>query len=84
MKDVSLLVWLTQLGLSVALPPAVLIWLAVWLRDRFSWGNWVIWVGIALGLYCAINGLIVSLRTLSQLTTDKKQEKTAVNFNDHD
>lgn len=84
MKDLSLLVWLSQLGLSVALPPAVLIWLAVWLRDRFGLGQWVIWVSIALGLYCAVNGFIVSLRTLSQLTKEKKQEHNAVNFNDHD
>lgn len=84
MKDLSMLVWLSQLGLSVALPPAVLIWLAVWLRDRFGWGQWVIWVGIGLGLYCAVTGFISSLRTLSQMTKDKKQDTPAVSFNDHD
>ena len=84
MKDLSLLVWLTQLGLSVALPPAVLILLAVWLRNRFAWGQWVIWVGIALGLYCAITGFISTLRAISHLTKDKKQENHTVSFNEHD
>ena len=41
MKNVTLLVWLTQLGLSVALPPAGFIFLAVWLRDSCGWGGWV-------------------------------------------
>lgn len=84
MKDLNLLVWLSQLGLSVALPPAVLIWLAVWLRNRFAWGNWVIWVAIVLGIYCAVTGFISSMRTLSAMTGKKKQEAPAVSFNDHD
>lgn len=87
MKDLSLLVWLTQLGLSVALPPAGLIFLATWLRERFSLGNWVIWVAIVLGLICAVDGLRVSLKTLERLTKqnkDKDENPPAVSFNDHE
>lgn len=84
MKDISLLTWLSQLGLSVAVPPVVFILLAVWLRNRFAWGQWVIWVGVVLGLYCAVTGLISSLRMLSQLTRNKKQDDPIVSFNDHD
>ena len=84
MKDLNLLVWLTQLGLSVAVPPTALILLAVWLQGRFDWGSWVIWVAVGLGLYCAITGFISSLRTLSAVSSRKKQEKPAVSFNDHD
>jgi hypothetical protein len=82
-KDLSLLVWLSQLGLSVALPPAVLILGAVWLMNQFGWGQWVLWVGIGLGIYCAITGFLSSLRTLSQLTKDKKQDKPVISFNEH-
>ena len=84
MKDLSLLVWLSQLGLSVAIPPAIFILSAVWLRSRFGLGQWIIWVGIALGLYCAITGLISSLRTLSRVSRGKKQDAPAVSFNEHD
>ena len=85
MKDITLLVWLTQLGLSVALPPAGFILLAVWLRDRFSWGNWVLWVGIVLGVICAVDGLRHSLKTLEKLSGDKPAEHAPpVSFNDHD
>ena len=83
-KDLHLLVWMSQLGLSVALPPLALIWLAVWLRNRFAWGQWIIWVGVALGLYCAVTGLISALRTLSRLTKEKKTEHQTVSFHEHD
>ena len=84
MKDLSLLVWLTQLGLSVALPPVGFILLAVWLRDRWGWGNWVLWVGIILGIYCAITGFVTSMKALKQLTANKKGEEHPVSFNEHD
>jgi len=84
MKHVSLLVWITQLGLSVAVPPVLFIGLAVWLRDSCQWGGWVLWVGIALGIYCAVTGFVSSLRTLSRLSGDQKKEPPNVAFNDHE
>lgn len=84
MKDLSLLTWLTQLGLSVALPLGGFIWLAVWLRDRFGLGSWVIWVGIGLGLVFALDGLRVSLRTLMRFSSKEKKEPPGVSFNEHD
>lgn len=84
MKDLSLLVWLSQLGLSVAAPPALFILLAVWLHKTHAWGIWVIWVAIVLGVYCAVTGFIHSLRTLERLSGDKKKDKPPVSFNDHD
>lgn len=85
MKDIGLLVWLTQLGLSVALPPAGFILLAVWLRDRFGWGDWVLWVGIVLGLICAADGLRSSLKAMSRMTKDKQQkDPPPVFYNDHE
>lgn len=85
MKDLTLLVWLTQLGLSVALPMAGFILLALWLQSRFGWGDWVLWAGIALGLVCAIDGLRISLKALAQLGKEKKEDSPPpVSFNDHD
>ena len=83
MKDLSLLVWLTQLGLSVALPPAAFIFLAVWLNRSFGWGQWVIWVGIAVGFICAIQGFRDSLKLLEQLSADKDKDDPGVSFNEH-
>lgn len=84
MKDLSLLTWLTQLGLSVAFPLGGFILLAVWLRDRFGLGTWVLWVGIVLGLLFAVDGLRVSLKTLARYSKKEKEEPPAVSFNEHD
>ncbi len=84
MKDLSLLVWLTQLGLSVALPLGGFIALAVWLNKSCGWGQWVLWVGIILGLVFAIDGLRVSLKSLSKITKGKDDTPPAASFNDHD
>lgn len=86
MKNLSLLVWLTQLGFSVAFPMAGFILLAVWLRDRFGLGAWVVWVGIAVGLICAVDGLRISLKAMERLSKEDKprKEPPPVSFNDHD
>lgn len=84
MKDLSLLSWVTQLGLTVALPLGGLIWLAVWLRERFGLGSWVLWVGIGLGILFAVDGFRVSLKTLSRFTSKEKKDPPAVSFNEHD
>ena len=84
MKDLNLIVWLSQLGLSVVVPLAGFILLAVWLRDRLGLGNWVLWIGIALGLYSAIHGLIQSLKVLSQQSEKTEDSPPPVSFNDHD
>lgn len=85
MKELSLLVWLTQLGLSVAFPLAGFVLLAVWLRSAFGWGDWVIWAGLILGLGGAVNGFRHSLKAMELLSRDKKKKKDppSVAFNEH-
>ena len=84
MKNLHLLTWLTQLGLSVAIPLAGFILLAVWLKNRFGWGNWVLFVGIGLGLFCAIDGFLKNLRLLDKLNNEKESEKPPIAFDTHD
>ena len=85
MKELTLLTWLTQLGLSVALPLGGFIFLALWLRSQFGWGDWVLWAGIIMGLLLALDGLRHSLKTLSRLTKKKKDDTPPpVSYNDHD
>ena len=77
-----MLVWLTQLGLSVAVSPAVFILLGLWLRDGCGWGGWVVWAGSVLGIYSAVTGFVSSLKTMERLSR-KKKETPPVAFNDH-
>ncbi len=84
MKNLSMLIWLTQLGLSVSVPLAGFVWLAVWLRQQFDLGAWVIVVGVVLGIVGAIDGLRVSLKAMDRLAKDEKQDEPPLSFNDHD
>jgi hypothetical protein len=77
-----MLVWFTQLGLSVALPPVGFILLATWLQNACGWGSWVIYSGIGLGLIGAFDGLRTSLKAMKKMS-DKDKEQPPVSFNDH-
>lgn len=84
MKEASLLIWLTQLGLSVAAPLAGFLLLALWLRSRFGFGMWIIWLGLFLGIHGAISGLRVSLKAMDQMSKGRKnQPPPPPSFNDH-
>ena len=84
MKNLKLIVWLTQLGLSVAIPPAGFILLALWLRDSHGWGGWVLWVGIALGVIGAFDGLRSGLKAMERMSRNEKKEDLPVSFNEHE
>ena len=83
MKDISLIVWLSQLGLSVVMPIAGFVLLAVYLRQQFSLGVWIIIAGTVLGLICAVQGLRNSLKMMEQMAKNKKED-LPVSFNDHE
>ena len=85
MKNLNMLVWLTQLGLSVAGPLAGFIFLAVWLRERFDLGIWVLIAGIFFGISGAVDGFRVSMKAMEQMSKSKSDETEPppVSFNDH-
>lgn len=83
MKNAQLLIWITQLGFSTAVPLIGFIWLAVWLRNSFNWGAWVIVVGVVMGVVGAVDGLRMSLKAMERMTKEKKKDPP-VGFNDHD
>ncbi len=84
MKDVNMLVWLTQLGLSVAAPLAGFVLLAVWLQRKFQLGTWVIIAGVVLGLVSAVSGLRTTLKAMNHMAKDKSEDRPSVGFNDHE
>ena len=84
MKNLSLLVWLTQLGMSVAIPIGGFVLIAVWLQQRFDLGSWIIFCGVFLGVVCAVDGIKTALKSIKQMAKSKKEENPPVSFNDHD
>ena len=86
MKELNMLVWLTQLGLSIAMPLGGFTLLGVWLRQRFGLGVWVLLCCCAVGVIAAVDGLRYNLRILARMDEKKKDddEKPPVSYNDHD
>lgn len=84
MKEMNLLVWLTQLGLSFVLPLGGFLFLAVWLNRSCGWGEWVIWAGLVLGIYSAVSSFRSSLHAMNFMSKDRKKDSPPpVSFNDH-
>lgn len=78
------LVWLTQFGLSVVIPPVLCIAGAVWLKRQFALGGWVVVVGVVVGVLAAISCLRSSLQALDrQGKAPQKKQPPPVNFNQH-
>lgn len=76
------LVWITELGLSVAAPPVLCILAAVWLRDRFGLGGWVVVLGVLLGVGGAAASLVSCLRAMKAAVDGKKDDR-GTSFNEH-
>ena len=74
MKNLSLLVWFTQLAVSVAVPLGGAIWLSVWLYNKYRLGIWVIILGVIFGLIWAFDGLKTSLKAMEQLAKQDTEE----------
>ena len=76
-NDVNGLVWITQLGLSVAAPLGGFTLLGVWLSQRFQTGKWVIAVFCIIGFFSAISGLRSTLKLLSDQEARKERREQA-------
>lgn len=85
MKEFRLLIWLTQLGLSVALPLAGFVFLGVWLYSSKGWGVWTIFAGLILGFSFAVQGFRDSLKAMELMSKGRKKEgPPPISFNHHD
>ncbi len=83
MSGLKNLVWLTQLGFSIISPLLVCIFGAVWLREQFQWGAWIVIVGLFLGLGGAFSAGVTFFRYTKHIT--KPEKKTPpVSFNEHE
>lgn len=77
------LVWLTQFGLSVCIPPVLFVAVASWLQKTFSLGGWVLLVGICLGALGAVGSLRASLKAIERQGRDRNPKVPPTSFNRH-
>ena len=84
MKNLKLLLWVTQFGLSILMPPCLLLWLAVWLRSRYNLGLWIVAALGVLGLLIAFSTAKANLRAMRKDAEEVgREEKPPIAFNDH-
>ncbi len=72
------LVYLTlilQLGLELALPPVLCIWISTWLRKRYGLGNWIVIVGILVGLLGCFSGFKNFYRMVQRKEKEQSKER---------
>ena len=72
---------LTQLGLSVAAPPLLMILLGQWLQKRFSLGAWVTIAALVVGLISSACGMYGFYKTTLRQTD--KEDDPPPSFDQH-
>lgn len=64
---------LTQLGLSIAVPPILCLYAASWFRDRFSLGLWVMGVALVVG----VGGGVMSAWRLWDIVQRRREDRAS-------
>ena len=84
MKLLNLLMWVTQFGLSILMPTCFFLLLAVWLKQRFMLGMWIIVVLGILGLLITISTVRANLKAMCKAAEEAaSQEPPPIAFNNH-
>ena len=85
MKRLSLLLWVTQFGLSVLFPLCFFLILAVWLQRRFELGAWIVIVLGILGFLTSVSTARSCIRSMvKDAEAASDSPKPPLSFNDHD
>ena len=82
MKTLSLILWVTQFGLSVLFPPCFFLWLAAYLQQNHNFGIWTSIVGGILGILTAISTARANWRSMRR-DADNAAPPPPVSFNEH-
>lgn len=82
MKTLSLILWVTQFGLSILFPPCFFLWLATYLQQKHGWGFWTTIVGGILGILIAISTAKANWRSMRK-EAESGAAPPPVSFNDH-
>ncbi len=78
----SALTMVSQFGIGVLTPMLLCIFAALWLKNRFGLGDYVVLIGIVLGIGSGFMSMIKMIRQMSELSKkededESRNEKTA-------
>lgn len=84
MKLFSLILWVTQFGLSILFPPCFFLLLAHWLQTSHGWGGWTTIAGGILGILISISTARANWRAMRKEAEEaSSQDPPPIAFNDH-
>ena len=69
------LVYLTQLGLNLIVPMLLCVWGSTWLKNQFALGNWVVLVGILVGLLASVTNVIRFYRMAMSQAQNRSEDQ---------
>lgn len=84
MKLLNLLLWVGQFGFSVVFPTLLFLLLAQYLRQRFGFGIWIVFLLGLLGVLTSVTTARSCLHAMQKASQEASgQEKPPTAFNDH-
>ena len=84
MKFLSLLLWVSQFGLSIIFPTLFFLFLAFWLQSKFGLGMWILIVLGIIGVLTSIQTTRSCLHSLRKAAEEASGSKEPpVSFNEH-
>ena len=67
--------FITQLGLSMIVPLLLCIFVTIWLRDKFGLGNFVVLIGIILGILTSFYNLATFIKFATRKANESKDKR---------
>ena len=69
----SALAMITQFGIGTITPMLLCIFVALWLKNRFALGDWVVLIGVFMGIGSGFLSMMKMIRQMSELS--KKEDE---------
>ena len=87
MKFLSLIMWVTQFGVSLVFPTLVFLWLGYWLQTEHGFGAWILVVCGVVGFLTSVSTAKSCWRSMMKIAGEAsgrdENEPPPVSFNDH-
>lgn len=78
-KHIRAAAHLTQFGLNIVTPIILCIMFALWLKNKFNMGGWVVIVAIILGVAAAVLNMITFIKTVNREIGGKNNDEKREN-----